>query len=430
MIERPHAVATDPDKCVGCVACSQACPTKAIRVRSDLAVIDDELCIDCGTCIEACRYDAIRPRTSSPADLKKFKYTVAVPSLTLYAQFGDDVHPGRVLHGLRQLGFDETYDISWMCEMVAGATDAYLSESKGPWPKISVTCPAVARLIQIRYPDLIPNLVPIETPRELAARLRRRRLAAELGLDPSEIGMFFITPCTAIIHSIEAPEGLEASYLDGAFSITEIYGQLLKAIKHNPGSDSTEMISPRGLRWAMAGGEISSMRNANTITVRGLRDVLYVFDRIESGTFQGLDFIEAYICPGGCVGGQLTVAGRYLAQRNIRQIVRHLGDQGAVNEEKVRSLLREHFFDIESEIRARQVRPLARNLRQAIEMKREKDALLATLPRKDCAACGAPDCETLADDIVRGNAKLADCVFVRLEELQQQTTPRQGGDNA
>ena len=53
MIDRPHAVATDPGKCIGCVACSQACPTKAIRVRNDLAAIDDELCIDCGTCIEA-----------------------------------------------------------------------------------------------------------------------------------------------------------------------------------------------------------------------------------------------------------------------------------------------------------------------------------------------------------------------------------------
>jgi ArsR family metal-binding transcriptional regulator len=93
-------------------------------------------------------------------------------------------------------------------------------------------------------------------------------------------------------------------------------------------------------------------------------------------------------------------------------------------------LLRDHFFDIESEIRARQVRPLARDLRQAIALKREKDALLEHLPRKDCAACGAPDCETLADDIVRGNAKLADCVFVRLEELEGKPALQQGGDDA
>ncbi len=65
------------------------------------------------------------------------------------------------------------------------------------------------------------------------------------------------------------------------------------------------------------------------------------------------------------------------------------------------------------------MRPLARDLREAIALKREKDALMERLPRKDCAACGAPDCATLADDIVRGKAQLDDCVFVRLETLEE-----------
>ncbi|MFI5165753.1 MAG: [Fe-Fe] hydrogenase large subunit C-terminal domain-containing protein [Thermoanaerobaculales bacterium] len=429
MVERTHCVLIDSAKCVGCVSCSQACPTRAIRVRDHLARANEELCIDCGACIDACRYDAVKARTSSAADLKRFKHTVAMPSLTLYAQFDKGVQPGQVLRALRHLGFDSTCDISWMCEMLTGATDAYLSECEGPWPKISVTCPAVVRLIQIRYPDLIPHLVPLETPRELAAKLRRRRLASELGLDPSEIGIFFITPCTAIIDSILAPEGLEASHLDGAFSIAELYGPLLRAIKSDPGADSADAISAKGLRWAMAGGEISSMRNSNAMTVRSLRDVVYVFDRIESGTFQTVDFIEAYICSGGCVGGQLTLAGRYVAQRNIRQLARQIGDSGKVKEEKVRSMLREHFFDIESEIHARPVRPLGRDLRQAIALKREKSALLERLPRKDCGACGAPDCDTLADDVVRGDGALDDCVFIKLEELERKRCDRRGGDH-
>ncbi|NCO69181.1 MAG: ferredoxin, partial [Acidobacteria bacterium] len=86
-----------------------------------------------------------------------------------YAQFGPEVTPGQILAGLRAIGFDSAVDLSFMCELVAGATDAYLSECDGPWPKISVTCPAVLRLIQIRYPELLAHLVPIETPRELAA---------------------------------------------------------------------------------------------------------------------------------------------------------------------------------------------------------------------------------------------------------------------
>ncbi len=353
MAERAHSIVFDEAKCIGCVDCSKACPTKAIRVRDRLAMLDAELCIDCGACIRYCRHHAVSARTSTPADLKKFKHSVALPSLTLYAQFGRDVAPGRVLQALTTLGFDSTYDISWMCEMLAGATDAYLADCAGPWPKISVTCPAIVRLVQIRYPGMIDNLLPIESARELAAKLLRRKLSNELGLAPREIGLFFITPCSAIVNSIHFPVGLEESYLDGAFAISELYGPLLRAIKETPRQKDTPPVSERGLLWAMAGGEISGMRNRNTMTVRGVRDVLRVFDRLEEGRFQSVDFIEAYICPDGCVGGQLTIEGRYAAQRNIQEIARRMDAQKKVSEEKVRSLVKEHFFDVEQHITAR-----------------------------------------------------------------------------
>jgi ArsR family metal-binding transcriptional regulator len=88
-----------------------------------------------------------------------------------------------------------------------------------------------------------------------------------------------------------------------------------------------------------------------------------------------------------------------------------------VKEEKVRSLLREHFFDLEEEIKARPASPLGRDLKQRIAMKKEKDGVLERLPKKDCAACGAPDCETLAEDIVLGERGVEDCLFVKIESL-------------
>jgi iron only hydrogenase large subunit-like protein len=427
MANPAHAVTGVPNQCIGCVACTRVCPTKAIRVRKGLVEVRSELCIDCGACIYACTHQARRARTSSPSDLKNFKHTVAMPSVTLYAQFGKDVFPDQVLRALTQIGFDSSYDISWMCEMVAAATEAHLSECAGPWPRISITCPAVVRLIQIRYPELLQHLVPIETPRELAAKLRRRRLSIELGIAPQEIGVFFITPCSAIMQSIHNPVGLEASHIDGAFSIAELYPALLKAIKHAKGTPHEDAISPAGLMWAMAGGEIGAMRNSNTLTVRGVYDVTRVFDRIESGKFQNVDFIEAYICPDGCVSGQLTVEGRFGAQRNVQCIAQRLRKQSTLSEEKVRSMIRDHFFDLEGEINAREVRPLAPDLRQAIAMRRDRTALVARLPGKNCAACGAPDCETLAEDVLRGEAKIEDCVFLEIEMLKQQLQGCKGG---
>ena len=144
----------------------------------------------------------------------------------------------------------------------------------------------------------------------------------------------------------------------------------------------------------MAGGEIAGLRNANTMTVGGVRDVLRVFDHIEEGKLQAVDFIEAYICPDGCISGQLTVEGHYAARRTVREIVRRHGRQAGegavVPEEKVRAMLREHFFDLEEHLQARPVRPLGRDLREAAARKREVGRVLAQLPAKNCAACGAP----------------------------------------
>lgn len=413
-----HSIEIDPEKCIGCVACSVACPTEAIRVRGDLARVDSELCIDCGGCITACRYGAARARMSSTSDLKRFKHTVAVPSMTLYGQFGSNVDPSQVLNGLLQIGFDSFYDISWMYEMIGRATDAYLAECEGPWPKISASCPAIVRLLQIRYPDMIPNLVPVESARELSAKLHRRRLADKLDLAPEEIGIFFITPCSAIMNSIVNPVGMDRSYVDGAFSIAEVYGPLLKAIMSGAGVDLDLPVSARGMRWSFAGGQIGEMRNENTLAISGAADILRVFDRIESGKFQHLDLIEAHICPGGCVSGQLVIENRHAAMRSIQKIVRRRDHHERVKEERVRSLLREHFFDLEEEIRGRPVQPLGVDLRKAIEMKRKMKGIREELPGKDCAACGAPTCEALAKDIVRGEAEPDDCVFLKIRRLE------------
>lgn len=419
MSEQVRSIVVDPAACTGCITCCKVCPTKAIRVRGGLARVNHALCIDCGACAHYCPHGAAKSHTTPPSDLANFKLTVAIPSLTLYAQFGRDVHPGQVLNALEQIGFDRAYDLSWMCEMVAAATDAYLTESRGPWPTISVTCPSVVSLIQHRYPDLIPHLVPIESARELAAKLMRRKLSAELSVAPEEIGIFFITPCVAIMQSILSPVGLAQSHIDGAISIAEIYGPLLHAIQNAPDDSRTHDISPQGLLWAASGGEIAGMRTANTLTVRGVHDVQEVFDRIESGKLRSVDFIEAYICPDGCISGGLTVEGRYRSIRTIQHLSRQLAGQRPVKDETFRTLLRQHFFDFEEEIEARPVEPLGSSLREAIELRSQKEALLRRLPQKNCAACGAPDCETLAEDILRGDAVLSDCVFVRLEELER-----------
>jgi len=419
MAEREPAIIADHGRCVGCSACTRVCPTHALRVRDKIVQTKQDRCLKCGACIFACKHGALRPHTSTSADLERFKIRVALPSLVLYGQFGEDVRPGQILRAFRSLGFDLACDISWVCEMVATASDAYLTDCRGPWPQISMTCPAVVRLIQLKYPDLIPHLVPIDPPCEVAPRVYRGRLAAEYGVKPSEIGMFYISPCTALVDAIERPLGRRPSSLDGAFSISELYGPLLRALRNSPDDDSDDPVSIRGLRWVMASGEIPGMRNVNSISVKGLQDVTYVLDRIEAGRCYGADFINAYICSDGCFSGQLTIASRYSAQRYLHNIMRQMGDSPPVKEERVRSLLQARLFDFDDAIIPQPASPPAGDLRQAAARQRQKRELWSQLPKRDCGACGAPDCDSLAGDVVDGEAELTDCPFFRLEQLSR-----------
>ena len=180
-----HSIVIDPSKCIGCVACSQGLPDQGDpRPRRRSPVVKPELCIDCGACIR--RLPLRRGAAQDlrrPSDLKRFKYTVAMPSLTLYAQFGATSIPSQVLHALTQVGFDSTYDISWMCEMVAGATDAYLSECRGP----------VAEDLGHLPGDRAPDPDPLPGPdRRTWSRSRRRaswRPSCCAGSSPPSCGL-------------------------------------------------------------------------------------------------------------------------------------------------------------------------------------------------------------------------------------------------
>ena len=105
--KRFHSVRLDKEKCKGCTNCLKRCPTEAIRVRGGRAHIIDERCIDCGECIKVCPHHA-KVALTDPIDIiKNFKYAIALPAPTLYAQFQGVHKPEPIIAALLRLGFDE-----------------------------------------------------------------------------------------------------------------------------------------------------------------------------------------------------------------------------------------------------------------------------------------------------------------------------------
>jgi len=176
-----HSIRFDAGACHGCMACMRVCPTQAIRVRQGVAAMIEDRCIDCGECIKACPKSAVVPLTASPAGLGRFDCTIAVPSPALYTQFDGEVTPGVILQALKASGFDAVATLSWAGEAVTRALELFLSGYRGPVPLISSFCPSVVRLVQIKYPELVDQLLPILSPREVAAREAKRAAADETG---------------------------------------------------------------------------------------------------------------------------------------------------------------------------------------------------------------------------------------------------------
>ncbi|MDR1563964.1 MAG: 4Fe-4S binding protein, partial [Oscillospiraceae bacterium] len=155
-----HSVTLDKPKCVGCTNCIKRCPTEAIRVRYGKAQIKSERCIDCGECIRICPHHAKRSifEHFSKEALAGKKYTIALPPPSLYGQYNNFDDIDLILTGIKRLGFDHVVEVSRGAEIVSEATRLYMTQKDVPRPVISSACPAVLRLIRVRFPDLCSHV--------------------------------------------------------------------------------------------------------------------------------------------------------------------------------------------------------------------------------------------------------------------------------
>jgi len=110
-----HYVQIDEDLCNGCVLCTKACPTKAIRVRHGRVARIEGICIDCGECTWVCPRGAIKVIPAGKDLSTMPRHAIMSVSSALYSQFGDLVMPNDVLLALRKV-FKYVYDQSYTNE--------------------------------------------------------------------------------------------------------------------------------------------------------------------------------------------------------------------------------------------------------------------------------------------------------------------------
>ncbi len=417
-----HSVTLDQDKCIGCTDCIKRCPTEAIRVRGSKAKIIEERCIDCGNCIRICRNGAKKAIMDEIDLMHTFKYKIALPAPAFYAQFPKAPGIEWILEALIQIGFTDYFEVAVAAEVITEATYDYLKSAKN-LPVISSSCPAIVRLIQRRFPSLLSNVLPIISPMELAARYVKAQYIKK-GIDPSEVGVFFISPCPAKATEIHRPKGINESMVDGVLSMQALYRDMNHLVRKVTPTQS-KFSTYKGISWATRSGGLDEKRISGHIVVDGIENVIQILEKVEDDTLNDVNFIEALACTGGCLGGALTMENAFVSCNTLKKwIHQDKKSYESTSLSKIQEQIKkETSYLFESPITPRPVFSLDHDWQKALEKMEGLESLYKQLPQIDCGSCGAPTCRCFAEDVVRQKANVEECIFMlrgKIKELSDQ----------
>ena len=130
------------------------------------------------------------------------------------------------------------------------------------------------------------------------------------------------------------------------------------------------------------------------------------------GLFQNIEYIEFRTCREGCLGGALTAIDKYLAKSAAQKMVKMFGLGRRLPHENILRLYEKGKFQTDQSPSKLINLFGAQKEALSIESLQKIESILEIIHGTDCAACGAPDCQTFAEDIVRGNASLKDCLWL------------------
>lgn len=410
-----HSVFLDVEKCTGCTTCLKHCPTEAIRVKDGHAVINEGRCIDCGECIRVCPHNAKKAKCNALSGMDKFKWKIALPAPSLYGQFENLDDVDYVLDGLLKLGFDDVFEVSAAAELVSAYTRKYLKTDSITKPAISSACPVVTRLIALRFRSLTDNIIHMLPPMEVAADLARQKAKSEHPeLLDEDIGVCFISPCPAKASYVKNGFADYKSKVDLVVPISDIYFQLISVMSHSSDIESLSNSGIIGISWASSGGEATAIFNESYLAADGIENVIKVLDQLENGDFPNLEFIELNACPGGCVGGVLTIQNPFIAKARLQSLRRYLPVSENFIKDSDGYIPDGFLFD-----NLPVYQPISRlsdSMAESMRMLSDIQRIKGELPGLDCGSCGAPTCRALAEDIVKGLSSIDKCLIKKCKD--------------
>lgn len=418
-VETYHTLKVDAQKCIGCTHCMKVCPTEAIRLRNGLAQIEQSRCVDCGRCMRACPAEAIYVEQDDLGQIKEFKYRVVLFPSIMIGQFQEKYTENQIYAALLKIGFTHVFEVEQPIGILKESISDYCQNNKEHKPHISSFCPAVVRLIKLRYPSLLENLIERKAPHDLGAHFAIQQLKKQ-GAKEDEIGLFYVTPCIAKIASVKSPVGEKKSIVDGILNMNSLYNRVMKVMDENHAPNTFEQrknLTNDGILWSLTRGE-SKHFGERSLAIDGIHNVIRFLERLENEEIPDIDFLELRACDQSCAGGILMSGNRFLTVERLERRAKRYPSAFNCKEK-----LDDTDVDIinaklvSDKIEPDPVFKLDENRTKALEKMNRAQRIICFLPGIDCGACGAPNCHALAEDMVQGKAKMSDCIF--LQQLWQ-----------
>lgn len=426
MTEKPvnfyHALRIDPDICVGCTHCVNKCPTGALRIRGGKAFLHPNWCVDCGECLKVCPAKAIYVAQNDFERIFDYKCRVALVPALFLGQFPETNSEEEIFSAIYELGFTHIFEVESTVDVIRRQMERDIAAAEEK-PSISPYCPAIVRLIQIRFPDLVDNILTVKAPVEASAVLYREQLRKE-GFADEEIGMFYVTPCAAKIAALKYEE--DGKFIDGVMNMDFMYNKV-SHILHNKSGEAMKcvgkqppVLSRTEMGWCQTAGEADNFEG-RCFAVDEIHNVINFLERMETtGEIENIDFLELRACDRGCVGGALTPSNRFLASERLHERIGNHPEETSLYD----SVDPECIEMLSDNMHTERLSPMTKLLYAGdmIEVLRKMNRakqLVKYLPGIDCGACGSPGCESLAEDIVRGEAAFSNCVFMQREMIRK-----------
>ena len=364
----------DNEKCVLCRRCVAVC--KSVQ---DVAVIaparrgfnthiacafeadlNDAPCVACGQCIAVCPTGALHEREeiddvrAAIADPEKVVVVAAAPAVraAIGEEFGYPIGTnveGKMFTALRMLGFDKVFDVNFGADLTIMEESHELIDrvtNKGVLPMFTSCSPGWIRYVEYYYPELIPNLSSCKSPMQMYGATVKTYWAQKEGIDPKNIYVVGIMPCTAKKFEKTRPDESASGYpdVDAVLTTRELakmiktsgilFGQLPDGKTDNPLGEftgagvifgATGGVMEAALRTAaekITGKPLDAIDFKDVRGVKGIKEAEYDLNgvKVKVAVASGLSnakelcekikkgecdytFVEVMCCPGGCVNG-------------------------------------------------------------------------------------------------------------------------------